>query len=344
MAGPEQLSPREAMQYFLDHRSSDSSEKTVRTYRNRLTQFVQWCEEQGIDRMSNLSGWDIDQYERTRRSSGDAPVTLKGKLNALKLLLEYCERIEVVDDDLPEKVEIPTVSREEETSDVKLAKEDAKMLLSFYRDSPGNYATNHHTLLEVLWNTGARLSGIRALDLGDYHPDQEYLEFEHRPQTGTPLKNNDEGERAVSLSSTVCDILDAYIERDRWEKRDEHGREPLFTCRQGRPSETTVRSWCYLGTLPCLHMECPHGEQRGTCEFVHRNHASKCPSSRSPHQIRTGSITWHRDRGVPLEVTSERVNASPDVIERFYDKATEFEKMENRRREHTENLDFDKNA
>lgn len=341
MGRPEDLSPREAMQYFLDHRST-ASDKTVRTYENRLMQFVRWCEENDIDCVSDLSGWDIDQYERERRSSGDAPVTLKGKLNALRLLLEYCARIEVVDEELPEKVEIPTVSRDQETSDVKLAQEDAKMLLTWYRDSPGNYATNHHAALEVFWNTGARLSGVRALDLDDYHPDEQYLQFQHRP--GTPLKNDEQGERAVSIPETVCDVLDTYIARDRWENRDEDGRQPLFTCRQGRPSETTVRSWCYLATQPCLHMDCPHGTTRGSCEYTNRNHSSKCPSSRSPHQIRTGSITWHRDRGVPLEVTSERVNASPDVIERFYDKATEVEKMANRRREYTEELDFEENA
>ncbi len=148
----------------------------------------------------------------------------------------------------------------------------------------------------------------------------------------------------MSINETVCDVLDAFIVRERSEKRDEFGREPLFSGRQGRPSDSTVRAWAYLGTQPCLCGPCPHGRQKHSCEYLERNHASKCPSSRSPHQIRTGSITWHRDRGVPMEITAERVNASPDVIERFYDKASHVEKMENRRRSYVQNLDLEDNS
>jgi hypothetical protein len=45
-----------------------------------------------------------------------------------------------------------------------------------------------------------------------------------------------------------------------------------------------------------------------------------------------------------MEITAERVNASPDVIERFYDKASHVEKMENRRRSYVQNLDLEDNS
>ncbi|QSG02499.1 XerD/XerC family integrase [Natranaeroarchaeum sulfidigenes] len=115
----------------------------------------------------------------------------------------------------------------------------------------------------------------------------------------------------------------------------------MFSGRQGRPSEATIRAWTYQATQPCVHRNCPHDKKRATCDWTHRNHASKCPSSRSPHQIRTGSITWHCDRGLPIEVISERVNASPDVIKRFYDKADQLRKMEERRKEFTADFDID---
>ncbi|SNZ06086.1 Site-specific recombinase XerD [Natronoarchaeum philippinense] len=344
MQAPDDLTPAEAREYYLDDLRADSSDHTIRSYGYRLTQFVEWCEEHDVEQVSEISGWTIDQFKRDRQSMGDEPVTVKGKMVAVKQLLDYCARIDAVDEDLPEKVDIPSLSRAEETSDTKLAAEDAQALLEYYRNDPGVYATNHHALLEVLWNTGARLSGIRTLDLEDYYPDRQFLDFKHRPETGTGLKNDEDGERPVSIPETVCDVLDAYIERDRWEKRDDHGRQPLFSCRQGRPSASTIRSWCYLATQPCLHQECPHGETRPTCEYPHRNKASQCPSSRSPHQVRTGSITWHRDRGIPMEVTAERVNASPDVIERHYDKASAVERMEKRRRKYVQDLDFGDNS
>ncbi|QLG27721.1 hypothetical protein HUG10_09220 [Halorarum halophilum] len=75
-------------------------------------------------------------------------------------------------------------------------------------------------------------------------------------------------------------------------------------------------------------------------------HASKCPSSRSPHKIRSGSITWQLNCGVPPEIVAERVNASVSTIKSHYDFATAEERwrryhdqMESRR-EHLDQFDF----
>jgi len=57
--------------------------------------------------------------------------------------------------------------------------------------------------------------------------------------------------------------------------------------------------------------------------------------------IRTGSISWQLDRGVPIDLVAERVNAAPDTIRRYYDKSTELEKFRERRRNITTQLDID---
>jgi site-specific recombinase XerD len=334
------LSPAEACDYYLDKRKADATDWTVRTYRYKLTRFVEFCEERNVTQMSDVDGWTIEQFARERRSEL-ATVSMKGQMSALKQLLEYCARIDVVDERLPGKVEIPSVGRDEESDDTRLETDDATTLLQFYRESPAHYARKTHALLEVFWNTGARLSGVRALDLGDYDPEERFLDFQHRPDTGTGLKNKERGERPVVVPATVCDVLDTYVARERSDKRDDHGRQPLFAGRQGRPSDATLRAWTYRATQPCVEQQCPHGERRGTCEYRHRDHLSKCPSARSPHQIRTGSITWQLNRGVPIEVVAERVNATPAVIQRHYDKATAKERMEERRREHTADLDVE---
>lgn len=73
--------------------------------------------------------------------------------------------------------------------------------------------------------------------------------------------------------------------------------------------------------------------------MTERNHASKCPSSRPPHDIRTGSITWMLNLGWPPEDIAERVNADIETIEQHYDKANlderrrrQRDRMEKRRR------------
>lgn len=99
-----------------------------------------------------------------------------------------------------------------------------------------------HAFLEVAWYSGARMGGIRALDLGDYDPEEQSLQFHHLPETGTPLKNKYDGERKVGINDHVVECLDTYILRERSDKRDERGREPLSPDdRVGRRSPRSAR-------------------------------------------------------------------------------------------------------
>jgi len=341
VSGDRDLSPRDALDRFLARRKQENTEQTVRSYRNRLTRFVQWAEDEQIESMSDLSGWELDEYRAAREASGVSPATLRGHMMSLKQLLDYCESIDVVDDDLPEKVNIPSLSRAEESSDTKLASEDAMSLLKFYRSSRTHFGRPEHAFLELTWHVGARMSGVRALDLHDFDPDERTVEFHHRPPT--LLKNKEEGERIVGLSETVVRVLRTYIERERFDKRDDEGREPLFCARQGRPSDSTFRAWSYMATQPCVTVECPHGNRRETCDYTRRNFSSKCPSSRSPHAVRTGSITWQLNQGLEIETVAQRVNARPETIRRHYDKASKREEFEARRRKETLNLDIEQN-
>jgi hypothetical protein len=192
-----------------------------------------------------------------------------------------------------------------------------------------------------LWHTGARVGGIRALDLRDFYPEEGAVEFVHRPSTGTPLKNKTSGERMVGLREPVVEVLQEYIDQNRGDILDDHGRSPLITTRRGRPSKTALRAWCYLVTHPCVAGPCPHDREIAVCEYRNYSDGSKCPSAQSPHHVRTGSISWHRDCGFPREVVSERVNASESVIEEFYDKSTKRQRMNLRRRPHLHKLDIE---
>jgi site-specific recombinase XerD len=335
-----EISVREAVKRFIERKETDSADRTVKTYEDRLEHFIAFCEDRDIEAVSDITPRDIDDYGLNRRRQGYRPATIKGQLATLRVFLKHIARVDYVDDAVPEAVEVPNLDREEESSDTRLAPDDATALLDYFRDSRARFGTPHHALLELLWHTGCRMGGARALDMEDFHPDEQFVEFRHRPDTGTPLKNKYDGERLVGLSEPVVEALEAYIIRERADKRDEHGREPLLCARQGRPSFATLRAWAYLATQPCLHQQCPHGRERHSCSWVHRNHASKCPSSRSPHPIRTGSITWQLNQGLDVGQVADRVNASADVIKRHYDKQSEREEFEERRRETSTALDI----
>jgi len=335
------LSPREAVARWLDRLRARRAESTVSSYDYRLRLFVEWCEEEGIGSMSEVTGWELDEYERYRRGEGVETVSLNNELGTLKNFLEYCSQIEIVPESLPEKVEPPAVSAEDDVDDTKLAPEDAKRLFEYYEANEEARHSRSHALLTLAWFGGPpRLGAIRALDLGQYNREKQYLRYHHRPDDDTPLKKQHDGERAVGLPEEACEVLDGYIEHNRVDVRDDYGRQPLLTSRRGRASRNAVRGWMYLATVPCLHSQCPHGNDPDTCEFLSYSSASRCPSSRSPHQVRTGAITWMRNQGMPAEVVAERANTSVSVIERHYDKPEHVEKMEKRRRPYLDDLQF----
>jgi site-specific recombinase XerD len=338
MSPPEDLSPREAVERYIAKRRTDRTDRTIRSYRNRLGTFVDWCEAEGIEQLSALTPWIVDEFGMWLRQRDVSASTVKGRLSTVRVFLRYYEDLGVVEEGLADSVDVPTLSKAEESSDIRLATADADALLAFYRDSPQYRGHPWHAWLELAWHTGARMGSLHALDLEDYHPDEGYVEFVHRPDQGTPLKNKGEGERLVTISEPVVEALDLYIARERGGGRVEFGREALFATNQGRASLPTHRYWSYLGTQPCLHSACPHGRRRATCEYTERDHVSKCPSTRSPHQVRTGSITWQLNSGLDYETVAQRVNSKPATIRRYYDVATKEEEFENRRREAEQQL------
>lgn len=333
------MTPRAAAKRYLRRREPDSTEGSLEGWEYRLKLFVEWCESVGIDTVGQLRRYDLDEYYELRASEV-APATLEGQMWTIKRYVEFLEDLGAVPEGHSNAVRIPDLDPEDRSNNEKLSTEDAKALLEFYRSDEQRYGTRAHAFLELAWFTGARQGGLRALDLRDVDlGETPYVDFRHRPDTGTPLKNKLGGERPVALTETIASVLRTYLQKHRYDVHDEHGRQPFLASAQGRPGKNTLRVWSYLATLPCLHSPCPHGKERETCEWADYAHASKCPSSRSPHRIRTGTVTWLLNSGWPPEDVAERVNATVKTIEQHYDKADPEERrkrlrdrMEKRRR------------
>ena len=327
----EPITPERAKKMYLNARKGEVSESTLDGYHYRLKHFIRWCDEKGIDNMNDLSGRKLQEFRTWRRDDGDLkPVTLEGNLDALRVFIRWCESIDAVAQGLHEKIIMPTLSKEDEQAESILSTEQAEAVLEYLRQY--EYATRGHAIIELLWHTGIRLGALHSLDLKDYDSERETLALRHRPETGTALKNGNEGERIVALNGNVCSVIEGYIEHNRPESRDDSGRKPLFTSRYGRLSRTNVRETVYKVTRPCYYgVECPRGRDPDTCEGTHYDSYSKCPVNVSPHDIRRGSITNHLSEDVPEKVVSDRMNVGPDVLDKHYDKRTEEQKTEARR-------------
>lgn len=335
------LTISEAVDLYLRRKRTNWKGETERTYRRNLEDFELYAAESEIDSLEELTRWNIGGFSDYLLIQDYARVTIAGRQKTAKTWLKYLESQGLVPLGFHLAIETIKLTDDEETSDQQLAPEEARALLSFYRKSAKWRGTRRHVILEILWHIGCRMCGLRALDLDDYDPDTGDLRFRNRPEADTRLKRGDVHERNVTLSEVPKKILDLYIARERLDVRDEYGRKPLFPSRQGRPADATIRGWMYQVTQPCMAMECPHGKRRPNCEYVPRDSASKCPSTRAPHAIRRGSITWQRNLGFDADTVSKRAAATPDVIRRYYDDPDYEDDLERRRKE-TERIDIER--
>ena len=326
------IEPAEAVDMYLTDRTSELSENSIKSYRKRLNAFIRWCNDNGITHLSNIEGIDLHRFKVDQQEQV-AHATMVNRLHALRALLQWAGRIDVVDAALHEKVVVP---KDDSSRSRAIDSDTASAILSYLRRF--EYASRNHVVMELLWTTAMRLGEIRSIDLDDFHPAPDdakgpYITLRHRPDTGTPLKNGPDGERTVSIRPETRSIVDDYIVHNRTQVTDEYGRDPLLTTRNGRPGATTIRNAVYAWTRPCaIGKDCPHERNPDNCEAASKVvEAFRCPDVYRPHDIRRGGITHHLKKDVPKPMVSDRCDVSPDVLDKHYDQRSDVEKMEQRR-------------
>lgn len=328
----EPIKPQDAVDLYLTHRKREVTQATLNSHRSRLQFFTRWCAHNNITNLNTLTGRKLHQYRLWRRTDGDlAPTSEKTQMDTIRVFIRFLETIDAVHPDLHTKVLSPDLDNNENIRTDILTNQTAHTILKHLEKY--HYASRPHITLLLMWHTMMRRGAIRALDTTDFHPSQQYLQIRHRPETDTPLKNKTNGERTVALSEKTTNTLTDWIETNRPNTTDQHGREPLLTSKHGRIHRTTPTKITYNWTRPCrIGHDCPIDRNPDTCEAATYNTASLCPESVSSHAIRRGAITHHLKSDVPSDVVSERANVGYEVLEAHYDQRSEVTKMEQRRK------------
>ncbi|PHQ47765.1 integrase [Halorubrum sp. C3] len=327
----EPIDPETAFELYIAEKETSVADATVASHKSRLSFLLRWCEERGIENLNNLTGRRLQEFRLWRRNVGDlTKASEKTQMDTLRVFVKWLESIDAVEQDLHKKVRSPDLTPGENSRDVMLETDDAEAMLAYLERY--DYASIDHVIATLLWNTMLRMGSIRAFDVKDYDPEEQSLKIRHRPETYTPLKNKQEGERIIAVSNEVCLVLDDWLREKRPDVSDDYGRNPLLATNQGRMATTTIRTHCYQITRPCAYgQECPHDRDEDDCEATGTNHPAKCPSSVSPHPFRRGAITHYLQSDVPETVVSDRANVTSDVIDQHYDQRSQKEKMEQRR-------------
>lgn len=315
------LSPSDGVQRFLDHRAPSLRESSMENARHRMSVFLEWCTDAGVENLNDLRGRDLAAFVAWRQDDV-APITLQKQLSSVRQALRYWADIEAVREGLAEKLHAPELPDGAERATDVLDESRAEHILEHL--GRYEYASRRHALFVLLWRTGMRRSAARSLDLDDLRPDDCALVLEHRPETGTKLKNGENGERWVYLGPRWYEIVAEYVDANRKDVTDQFGREPLLTTRYGRPTGDTIYNW----VTQLTHELGPCGSD---CLANGDEPASRCPESVGPHALRRGAITHHLKEGTAAEVCSERMDVSLEVLYQHYDARNERERMDVRR-------------
>jgi site-specific recombinase XerD len=330
-----QHTPERLIELYQDHREGEVSEKTLRNNWGHLRDFREWCESNRIDDLRDLSGLELQEF-RVHLKQDRRLTTVRNHVSTVRTFLRWLNRVDVLDEDLSRALEVPDVPAEEKSRDTMIEPQTIERLFEYFERF--EYAKVRHVALILLWHTGCRMGSLRALDLDDYvsytetNTDYGFVQFRHRPETGTPLKNGKAGERKPYIRPDYCKVVDDFIEARRPDVEDEHGRQPLIAHENGRYHENSFQAMMYAITRPCHYTnECPHDRVIEDCEAARYDTASKCPSSVSPHPIRRGSITYHlREKEWGYDDASQRFDVSVKVLKQHYDRTTEDDRRDKR--------------
>lgn len=358
--------PREAYELWLDS-LSDRRESTLDSYQYRVEPFLDFLVENDVEDLNDLATRHIKQYEAERQGSRKR-TSLNNELGTVKQFLTYCYELEAVTKGVVEAVNVPELTKDEWIREEKLVPGRANDILENlerYR-----YASREHVVMLLLWRTTLRLGAIHSLDVEDVYLDEAdldrlrtelledghskdvveeilaqaelpFLYPRHRPESRTPLKLGEDGERVINIADWLADVLQDYIKVNRPDVVDDHGRNALLASKRGtnRLSRSGIRHIAYTATQPCEFGDpCPYDEDPESCVARTHGNEAQCPGARSPHKILKGSITWHRDKGWPVAELAEKANKSEDMIKSVYDQPEQLVRGAVRR-QHLEKLD-----
>ena len=105
----ESLTPEKGVRMYLESRSKKITNITRKNHQYRLYQFIDFCDAQKIDDLSNISADTLDQYFNNKKEKVNH-YTLSNYLSTLRVALDYWASINAVEDGLRESVPMPDLN------------------------------------------------------------------------------------------------------------------------------------------------------------------------------------------------------------------------------------------
>jgi integrase/recombinase XerD len=267
---------------------------TLAAYRRDLNAYVGWLADRGLT-LNTVSTVDVLELIADRRQRGTAPASIARHLAVIRSLHRFLVNEERRDDDPTADVEgvrvpagIPKALSEEEVT---------SLLAAVTGDDP--VARRDRALLELLYGTGARISEVCDLSMGD-------IDFDGRL---VRLFGKGAKERIVPFGSAAAAALDRWfapggrldLTPARWRRRDDANAVFLNT-RGGRL--TRQAAWAAIKKYG----------KRARLDDKHQL---------SPHVLRHSCATHLLDRGADLRVVQELLGHASISTTQIYTKVSQ---------------------
>ena len=143
----ELITPADAVQMYLDDRKRDCQQATVKGHRSRLNFFVDWCTEQGIDNMNDISARDLHEFQVWRREDLNV-VSERTQMSTLRVFIKWCETIDAVPEGLFNKINVPNVPQGEGSREKTLHADRVEEIVEYL--GTYEYATVEHVTWLIL--------------------------------------------------------------------------------------------------------------------------------------------------------------------------------------------------
>mgnify|MGYP001158861612 CR=1 FL=1 len=200
------------------------SESTLISYSRDLQKFEDWMRAQGVI-SETIEESDVIKYLRALQSEGFAQSTVARNMVSVRSFFKFLNVEGFRNDNPTESVELPRVSR---GLPKPISESEVNELLSSV-EGDSAIARRDRAILEVLYGTGARISEVVNLSLGDFDAHEGLLK----------LLGKGEKERVVPLGSYAIQALHRWLEPqgrgsyepERWRSRDDS--EAVFLNRRG---------------------------------------------------------------------------------------------------------------
>jgi tyrosine recombinase XerC len=214
------LNPAELVDRFLKHLETErnASPQTVRAYSSDLARYLEWAERAGDDPLGSdpriLRRYlaDLDRARYARR-------TVARRLSAVRSLFAYLNREGVLSHNPAAVIGTPKLP-------ARLPRLVPSDLLAALLDSPDTEeptGLRDRAILELLYATGARVSELSSLDIGD-------LDL---PGGQIRVTGKGDKQRILPLHREAVARLQAYLTEGRPRMRAKAGEEAVFLNRTG---------------------------------------------------------------------------------------------------------------